>query len=123
MARQEGIETPTYSLEGCCSIQLSYWRSISAEHTSATFFQAHQVGAPGFEPGTSCSQSRRDTRLRYAPRASECIRTSRQNQLLTPHELQPTSTNADLPRSCRRAHFTSSSRSARNARARWLTRS
>src|SRR5215203_1735699 len=26
-----------------------------------------QVGAPGFEPGTSCSQSRRDTRLRYAP--------------------------------------------------------
>ena len=26
-----------------------------------------QVGAPGFEPGTSCSQSRRDTWLRYAP--------------------------------------------------------
>ena len=26
------------------------------------------VGAPGFEPGTSCSQSRRDTGLRYAPR-------------------------------------------------------
>src|SRR5204862_6615180 len=26
-----------------------------------------QVGAPGFEPGTSCSQSRRDARLRYAP--------------------------------------------------------
>ena len=25
------------------------------------------VGAPGFEPGTSCSQSRRDTGLRYAP--------------------------------------------------------
>src|SRR5436305_7207260 len=24
--RQEGIEPPTYSLEGCCSIQLSYWR-------------------------------------------------------------------------------------------------
>ena len=26
------------------------------------------VGAPGFEPGTSCSQSRRDTGLRYAPK-------------------------------------------------------
>src|SRR5690349_10974224 len=26
MARQEGIEPPTHSLEGCCSIQLSYWR-------------------------------------------------------------------------------------------------
>ena len=25
-ARQEGIEPPTHSLEGCCSIQLSYWR-------------------------------------------------------------------------------------------------
>jgi hypothetical protein len=26
-----------------------------------------RVGAPGFEPGTSCSQSRRATRLRHAP--------------------------------------------------------
>ena len=25
------------------------------------------IGAPGFEPGTSCSRSRRATRLRYAP--------------------------------------------------------
>jgi hypothetical protein len=28
VARQEGIEPPTHSLEGCCSIQLSYWRFI-----------------------------------------------------------------------------------------------
>jgi hypothetical protein len=26
-----------------------------------------RIGAPGFEPGTSCSQSRRATRLRHAP--------------------------------------------------------
>lgn len=26
MARQEGLEPPTNSLEGCRSIQLSYWR-------------------------------------------------------------------------------------------------
>ena len=26
-----------------------------------------KVGAPGFEPGTSCSQSRRAAGLRYAP--------------------------------------------------------
>ncbi len=26
------------------------------------------VGAPGFEPGTSCSQSRRATELRHAPK-------------------------------------------------------
>jgi hypothetical protein len=25
-ARQEGLEPPTHSLEGCCSIHLSYWR-------------------------------------------------------------------------------------------------
>ena len=24
--RQEGFEPPTHSSEGCCSIQLSYWR-------------------------------------------------------------------------------------------------
>jgi hypothetical protein len=28
------------------------------------------VGAPGFEPGTSCAQGRRATRLRYAPTGS-----------------------------------------------------
>src|SRR5699024_11667926 len=38
-ASQEGFEPPTYSLEGCCSIQLSYWdlcmeRVRSEEHTS-----------------------------------------------------------------------------------------
>jgi hypothetical protein len=27
------------------------------------------VGAPGFEPGASCAQGRRATRLRYAPTA------------------------------------------------------
>ncbi len=26
VARQEGLEPPTYCLEGSCSIQLSYWR-------------------------------------------------------------------------------------------------
>ena len=64
VARQEGLEPPTHSLEGCRSIQLSYWRN---GQTDAPCHRAPQVGAPGFEPGTSCSQSRRDTRLRYAP--------------------------------------------------------
>src|SRR5262249_33669004 len=30
-----------------------------------------QIGAPGFEPGTSCSQSTRATRLRHAPSGGE----------------------------------------------------
>ena len=28
MARQEGLEPPTYCLEGSCSIRMSYWRTI-----------------------------------------------------------------------------------------------
>jgi hypothetical protein len=60
--RQEGLEPPTHSLEGCCSIHLSYWRIESV---------IPHIGATGFEPVTSCSQSRRDTRLRYAPSASK----------------------------------------------------
>ncbi len=30
-------------------------------------FLCVQIGAPGFEPGTSCSQSRRATGLRHTP--------------------------------------------------------
>src|SRR2546423_3228984 len=71
MARQEGIEPPTHSLEGCCSIQLSYWRFV--RDRPAPPKSSCQVGAPGFEPGTSCSQSRRDTRLRYAPHENPTI--------------------------------------------------
>src|SRR5207237_7901672 len=54
--------------------QLSYWRSnLSGANCGQLSFQAYQVGAPGFEPGTSCSQSRRDTRLRYAPHENPTI--------------------------------------------------
>jgi hypothetical protein len=83
VARQEGIEPPTHSLEGCCSIQLSYWRFIhngSASYAAPWYRPVTTVGAPGFEPGTSCSQSRRDTRLRYAPRAFQCTRATTPNQ-------------------------------------------
>jgi leucyl/phenylalanyl-tRNA--protein transferase len=52
LACPEGIEPPTHSLEGCCSIQLSY-------------------GAIRFERTTLCSQSRCATRLRYAP--TNCV--------------------------------------------------
>jgi hypothetical protein len=45
-------------LEGSCSIQLSYGVKSGAKN----------VGVAGFEPTTSCSQSRRDTGLRYTPK-------------------------------------------------------
>ena len=48
----------TLGLEGRCSIQLSYGRFGICRNV---------VGAKGFEPPTSCSQSRRATGLRYAP--------------------------------------------------------
>jgi hypothetical protein len=53
MARLAGLEPATPSLEGWCSIRLSYKREV--------------VGMEGFEPPTSCSQSRRATKLRYIP--------------------------------------------------------
>lgn len=45
-------------LEGSCSIQLSYGVKSSK----------NDVGVAGFEPAASCSQSRRDTGLRYTPK-------------------------------------------------------
>jgi hypothetical protein len=51
--RLAGFEPATLGLEGRCSIQMSYRRK--------------KIGVEGFEPPTSCSQSRRATRLRYTP--------------------------------------------------------
>ncbi len=66
------------TLEGRCSIQLSYRRKlqntvcISGLRYPAGTLQNRLVGAEGFEPPTSCSQSRRATRLRYAPQFLPC---------------------------------------------------
>ena len=59
MARLAGLEPATLGLEGRCSIQMSY-RRITVTNNA-------MVGVEGFEPPTSCSQSRRATRLRYTP--------------------------------------------------------
>ena len=65
-----GFEPVTYRLEICCSIQLSY-RTIlhlNQKNPTATGGRIFFVGVAGFEPTTFCSQSRRDTGLRYTPR-------------------------------------------------------
>ena len=40
---------------------------ITIESRAEENIREKQVGVPGFEPGTSCSQSKRATRLRYTP--------------------------------------------------------
>src|SRR6185503_8122701 len=64
LARRRGFEPLTGGLEIRCSIQLSYRRAA-----------AELVGARGFGPPTSSSQSWRSTRLSYAP--SFCHRLAR----------------------------------------------
>jgi hypothetical protein len=61
----------TLGLEGRCSIQLSYGQSdlLRANFSGPT--KNPVVGAEGFEPPTSCSQSKRATGLRYAPKDRE----------------------------------------------------
>ena len=56
MAGLTGFEPVTLGLEGRCSILMSYRPMIK-----------ELVGVERFELPTSCSQSRRATRLRYTP--------------------------------------------------------
>ena len=76
LARPTGLEPATVGLEGRCSIRLSYGRIVSRIVARAlrtahpACFASRMVGVEGFEPPTSCSQSRRATRLRYTPSLS-----------------------------------------------------
>ena len=68
----KGFEPLTRRLEICCSIQLSYGTSINFKVQNPIFRRNSDfelfVGVAGFEPTTFCSQSRRDTGLRYTPK-------------------------------------------------------
>src|SRR5438034_8618570 len=77
MARPTGLEPVTPGLEGRCSIQLSYGRSIACSLSDQIPRRRPgrralqwMVGVERFELPTSCSQSKRATRLRYTPRGA-----------------------------------------------------
>ena len=79
----KGFEPLTHRLEICCSIQLSYGTISTIVTHNITKLDVlkkphlHEtngvcVGVAGFEPTTFCSQSRRDTGLRYTPKFFIC---------------------------------------------------
>ena len=78
-----GFEPMTASLEGRCSIQLSY------EPVDFMFLRKHTfyfVGVAGFEPATSSSQTRRDNRATLHP---ECTIFFAERQGLEPWRQLP----------------------------------
>jgi hypothetical protein len=84
----EGVDhAPTHSNAGAaagkiakgCGIRLA---RIETVHKLLTGFadlrkplseKGLEVGATGFEPATSCSQSRRSTKLSYTPKAARAL--------------------------------------------------
>ena len=68
LACPAGLEPTTPSLEGWCSIRLSYGQLSRANpDIAAARARRAVVGVARFELATSCSQSKRATRLRYTP--------------------------------------------------------
>ena len=70
LVSQSGFEPETASLEGRCSIQLSYWPIFEFKKIKKGMIahpQKKNVGVAGFEPATSSSQTRRDDRATLHP--------------------------------------------------------
>ncbi len=119
-ARPIGLEPMTHGLEGRCSVHLSYGRrcvTMQAQRTmrrSQAAVGAPRVGALGFEPRTSCSQSRRANRAALRP-----VTSRREQKKLT---VALNSVNAKWMIEADHGHegqWRMVAR-ARNARARWL---
>ena len=92
----------THGLEGRCSIQLSYGRKAPGARLNG----CAAVGALGFEPRTSCSQSRRANRaaLRPADISSGAKKVSRENSGGQRRVLREIGDATAVPNACGRCH-------------------
>src|SRR3989304_2180150 len=101
-ARQEGVEPPTHSLEGCCSIHLSYWR-FTASCSLLQHLTPARAGNRGGRIRTGDLLLPKQARYRATLRPAE----ETKNIRTTPEDQLPSSTFRN---------------SASTARPRWLTR-
>src|SRR5690606_15420509 len=121
LTRQEGLEPPTHSLEGCCSIHLSYWRFTTGGIANA--YQPRNDRGGRIRTGDLLlpKQARYRTTLRPAKLTHHQHKTRDYIRTLTHRQARPTHNRSQQPAaSLARAHPRTRESSERTARARWL---
>src|SRR5688572_29113079 len=86
-ARALGSRSSVKTLTGTRPCSMVCWTGMTTRIRMARAEAAEMVGVTGFEPATSCSQSKHSTGLSYTPnRTSEFLHPARGLFYLTVHE-------------------------------------